>query len=308
LSETVLILGAKGRFGRAASHAFHDAGWEVKAFVRNWPHGATNPYSVKIEGDAFDVKAVAKAAQGCDVIVNALNPPYEKWEKDLPRLTHAVISAAEDSGAVIMVPGNVYNFGKNMPPVLDENTPHNAETRKGLLRIQMEKSYAHAANDGVQTIILRGGDFIEREKTGNWFDTYITPKVGVGKITYPGPLECMHAWAYLPDMARALEMLAQKRSKLEPYSTFCFEGYNLTGADLIKAIEACRGRTLKVSSMPWFIMRMLGLFSPSIKEVLEMQYLWKVPHAIDGTKLSETLKGFQFTPIETALTDALAGK
>jgi len=118
----------------------------------------------------------------------------------------------------------------------------------------------------------------------------------------------LNGGAYLPDMARAMTLLAQKRTKLEPYSTFCFEGYNLTGADLIKAMEVCRGRTLKISSMPWLIMRMMGLFSPSIKEVLEMQYLWKVSHAIDGTKLSETLKGFQSTPIETALIDALAGK
>lgn len=306
MSETVLILGAKGRFGRAACHAFHGAGWEVKAFARNWPQGAANPNYIRIEGDAFDVKAAAQAAQGCDVIVNALNPPYQNWERDMPRITHTVISAAKHSGAAIMVPGNVYNFGKNMPPVLNEDTPHKAETRKGQLRIDMEKSYARAASEGVQTFILRGGDFIERERTGNWFDSYITPKVGQGKITYPGPLDRIHAWAYLPDMARAMALLSQKRSQLELYSTYCFEGYNLSGADLINAIEICRGRTLKTSSMPWPVMRVLGLFAPSIREVLEMQYLWNVPHAIDGTKLSETLKGFRPTPLQTALIDALA--
>lgn len=308
MSDTVLILGAKGRFGRAAAQAFHAAGWKVKAFARNWPSGATHTEYAKIEGDAFDVKAVLNAAQNCDVIVNALNPPYQNWAKDLPRITHAVISAAKDSGATIMIPGNVYNFGKSMPAILNEDTPHNAQTRKGVLRIEMENAYAHAAKNGVQTIILRGGDFIEREKTGNWFDTYIIPKVNAGKLTYPGPLGRMHAWAYLPDMARAMEMLAQKRSELDPFSTFCIEGYNLTGADLIKAIENCLDRTLKVSSMPWFLMRGASLFSPMMREVLEMQYLWNVPHGIDGSKLSNTLKTFQPTPIETALTHVLAGR
>ena len=119
----------------------------------------------RFSGDAFDADILTVAARGCDVIVNALNPPYQNWKRDLPRLTNAVIATAKATGGTVMIPGNVYNYGADMPSVLSEDTPHRPTTRKGQLRDEMEETYAIAADEGVQTIILRGGDFIERAKT-----------------------------------------------------------------------------------------------------------------------------------------------
>jgi nucleoside-diphosphate-sugar epimerase len=305
MSKTVIILGAKGRFGRAASEAFFKAGWIVRAFARTWPADRADPRFEQIEGDAFDAQTLSDAVQGCDVIVNALNPPYQNWRRDLPKLTATVIAAAKTSGATIMIPGNVYNYGKGMPALLKEDTAHFATTLKGMLREQMEEAYAIAGDDGVRTIILRGGDFIEREKTGNWFDTHIVSNLAKGRITYPGPLDRMHAWAYLPDMARAMVGLAEKRNDLAQFDTFGFEGINLTGAELLETIERLSERKLKVGSMPWPIMRVLGLAVPSIREVMEMRYLWQVPHAIDGAKLAVTLPEFRPTHPDDALRQAL---
>ncbi|MEL7128284.1 MAG: NAD(P)H-binding protein, partial [Pseudomonadota bacterium] len=177
MSKTVIVLGAKGRFGRAASKAFSEAGWEVLAFARSWKKAGYAPYGKPVEGDAFDVRTLIAHTAGCDVIVNALNPPYQNWARDLPKLTAAVIEAAKINGGTVMVPGNVYNYGAEMPAVLSEATPHRPTSRKGRLRQDMEEAYAVAADDGVQTIILRAGDFLERETTGNWFDTYMIPKI-----------------------------------------------------------------------------------------------------------------------------------
>ena len=170
----VVILGAKGRFGRDAIEAFLESGWQERAKARNWTTDTVFDRRVEvIEGDAFDPSAVIAASQSCDVIINALNPPYARWTKDLPRLTALVIAAAKASGATVMIPGNVYNYGAAMPEVLTEDTPHAPTTRKGRLREQMEDAYAIAADECVTTIILRASDFIEREKPGTWFDTYI---------------------------------------------------------------------------------------------------------------------------------------
>lgn len=305
MSKTVLILGAKGRFGRAASKAFFSAGWRVRTFARNWPTGSNDDRYTQIEGNAFDLQAVAEAAEGCDVIVNALNPPYENWKRDLPKLTGTIIHASKTSGATVMIPGNVYNYGDEMPAVMDEGTPHAPTSRKGVLREDMEEAYAVAGDDGVQTIILRGGDFIEQEKTGNWFDTYIAAKANKGVITYPGPLDQEHAWAYLPDMARAMVLLAEKREQFAVFDTFGFEGFSLTGAELVATIERVTGRRMKTKTMPWRMMRLLGLFVPTIREVNEMRYLWQLPHRIDGSKLSAALPEFQPTPPYTAIGEAL---
>ena len=302
MSDKVVIFGAKGRFGRAATKAFSKAGWHVRVLARTWPNGGESEIE-QIEGNALNSKDLIKAAQGCDVIVNALSPPYQKWVKVLPTLTRNTILAAKSSSATIMIPGNVYNYGEGQLPLLNEETPIAPTTRKGRLRQEMEDTYAQT--DGIRTIILRGGDFIEREQTGNWFDSQITAKLDKGIIMYPGPLDRVHAWAYLPDMADAMVGLAEKRDQFGAFEQFGFPGFALNGRELIVQVEKIAGRKLKVKSMPWGMVRVLALVMPSMWEVAEMSYLWRVPHAIDGTKLVAVLPEMKTTPLEMALTHAL---
>ena len=68
MTKTVIILGANGRFGRAAADAFLAAGWQVRCFARSRPDGPST--AEWIAGDAFDVQALVVAATGSDVIVN----------------------------------------------------------------------------------------------------------------------------------------------------------------------------------------------------------------------------------------------
>ena len=303
----ILIVGAKGRFGRAAITAFFDAGWNVRAFARSWEN-QTLPAGVGLTtGNAFDTAALANAAQGCEVIVNALNPIYTHWRRDLPRLTFSVIQAARMSGATVMLPGNVYNYGEGMPETLDEGTPHRPTSRKGRLRMEMEHSYAKAASLGMQTIILRAGDFIGRETTGNWFDSQIAAKVGEGKVMYPGPLDRVHSWAYLPDIARAMVGLAEKRGELAKFEQFGFPGFGLTGQQLIDALQRVSGRTLQINGFPWPLVRISGLFVPLMRELVEMSYLWRTSHAISGGKLAACLPDFKATPLDVAIADAIGG-
>ncbi|WP_417491530.1 NAD(P)H-binding protein [Maricaulis sp.] len=301
MSGQVIILGARGRFGRAAVTAFLAAGWSVRALARDWTGAAPAGGETRVTGDAFSAASLGAAAAGCDVIVNAVNPPYPKWSRDLPRITRAVIAAAKQTGATVMLPGNVYNFGRNMPPRLDAATPQRARHRKGGLRVEMERAYAGAAADGVQTVILRGGDFFEGVKSGNWFEDHITANIARGQVMYPGPLDRVHAWAFLPDMARAMAALAGQRAALPSFETIGFAGYALTGRELVDALEGVAGRRLKITGMPWTFLRLLGLVNAQMREVCEMEYLWHVPHAIDGARLAQLLPDFQPTPLAQAL-------
>jgi len=306
MSKTVVILGAKGRFGRAAVTAFTDAGWHVRAFARSWSGPDDRANVELVAGDAFDPHIVAASAQGRSIIVNALNPPYPRWQSDLPKITAAVIMAAEHTGATVMLPGNIYGYGASMPELLTEATNQTPTVRKGRFRLEMEKAYAGAAEHGVKTVILRGGDFIERETTGNWFDSHITANVAKGVILYPGPLDRAHTWAYLPDMARAMVGLAETRDSFGAFEQFGFAGYSLSGRALIEVIEQVVDRgAMKIKSAPWALIRTLGLLFPQMREIAEMAYLWQVPHTIEGTKLFAALPGFEPTPLDRAIADAL---
>lgn len=301
MRKKVVILGAAGRFGRAAMAAFRAAGWTVRAFTRSAPNSCSADAQEWITGDATDADAIGKAAEGCDVIVNALNPPYPLWRRDVPVFTRNVIAAARSSGATVMLPGNVYNYGAAMPSMLSEETSHRPTTRKGRLREEMELNYA--GSSGVRTIVLRAGDFIDGRKTGNWLEDYILAELGRGRIMYPGPLDRVHAWAYLPDMAAAMAALAGKRDEFSDFEEFGFPGFALTGRELVEAVEQAVGRHLKIKGMPWPFLRVAGLVSPLMREVVEMAYLWKVPHQIDGTKLARTLPGLKATPLNEVMAE-----
>lgn len=293
----VVVLGAKGRFGRAAVAAFSQAGWTVRAFGRNWS-GTAQAGVTRITGDVLDRDALGKACAGCDVIVNAINPPYEQWVKELPGITSAVIAAAKAAGATVLIPGNVYNYGADAPAVLSENTPWQPTTRKGQLRVDMEESFRAS---GVRTIVLRGGDFIEAEKSGNWFDGQIAAKAQKGRTAYPGPLHTSHAWAYLPDMAKAAVLLAEARNDFAPFEEFGFPGFGITGQELVDAIAKGTGQAQKVGGVPWPIIRLIGFFNAGMRELVEMRYLWNVPHVVDGSKLMQVLPGFKPTTIDDAM-------
>jgi len=246
-----------------------------------------------------------RACKGHDLIINALNPAYPLWRTELPALTTSVIAAARASGARVVIPGNVYNYGASMPQVLQEDTPWQPTTRKGRLRVEMEETYLAA---GVKTLVLRAGDFIEhtgRGVGGNWFDLQIVPKVWQGRFCYPGPLDQTHAWSYLPDMARAAVMLADREDALETFQQVGFSGYALTGSELVALVEKGTGRTQKVKGLPWPIIGALGLVKADMREIHEMRYLWEVPHAVDGRLLAQLLPDFRPTPVAEAIATAL---
>ena len=156
MTRTVLILGANGRFGRAATQAFAIAGWQVHAATRT----GNTPKMERITPLACDVMnrdSVIAASQGVDVIVHAVNPAYPDWAKMMPVHTDNIIAAGLATGATVMVAGNVYVFGENAAEVYEESNAFAPTTRKGALRVTMETAFEAAAVDGLRTVILRGG-------------------------------------------------------------------------------------------------------------------------------------------------------
>jgi nucleoside-diphosphate-sugar epimerase len=302
MNGRILVLGAAGRLGYAAAEAFRDAGWSVRGLVR--PKRA---YAVP--RDVEPVEAVTRneaveAACGCDVVLNALNPVITKWQQNAMPLVYSAIAAAEGNRATLLFAGSMWNFGRNMPPLIDEHTPQNATTRKGRMRMEMEQRIREACERGMRAIILRAGDFFGGGR-GSWFDLVIVKDLLRTRITYPGPLNVVHSWAYLPDFAATLVQLAAMRERFEAFETFGFPGHAVTGHELIAAIERATGRKYNVRQMGWWMLKSFGRLLAIGRELAELEYLWRVPHRIDGTRLASVLGEVPHTPLDQAVAQAL---
>lgn len=282
---TALILGGSGKIGSNAAKAFAAAGWQVTPYTRG-----------------TDMSA---AAMGCEIIVNGLNPPnYHNWAEIVPAITAQVIAAGRASGATIIVPANVYNIGA-APGVWSEATPHRPVARKGHIREAAERAYRHS---GVQVINLRAGNFIDPERGDDVMSFALLNTVARGKITAPGRPDAMQTYCYLPDWARAAEMLAAKRAELPQWSDIPFAGHAFTANGLKAQVAAMTGRPLRMASFPWWLFTLTAPFWELAREMKEMRYLYDTDHRLDGARLAELLPDFTATPLEEVLRHGLQAK
>lgn len=316
--STVLILGARGRFGLAAVRAFAAAGWRVLAQVRpgaSIPEGGTPKANAGVEWlatDLADMRALAEAAQGARVVVHAINPPYTNgaWQAQALPMLDAALQLCRKLDATLMLPGNVYNFGTKMPAVLRESTPQEACTVKGRVRIAMEERLRAS---GVRSVVIRAGDFFGAGR-GTWFDVALTSKLRKGVFTYPGTLGVSTPWAYLPDLARTFVAVAERRSQLPVFAVLHFAGHGVTGSrwlDLLTPIAQTQGlvkpgAALRSAGMPWWLIRIGALWNPAWAALQEMRYLWSRPHALANDALVALIGPEPHTPLDQALQRALA--
>jgi nucleoside-diphosphate-sugar epimerase len=308
-----LVIGATGGVGGALADRLLAGGWRVRALNRD-PEGAKARSGRGglewVKGDAMVTADVVEAAEGCDVIVHGANPPgYRNWAGlQLPMLK-STVAAAKRSGARILFPGTVYNFGPDAFPMLAEDSPQNPVTRKGRIRVQMERALAEAADVGVRVLIVRAGDFFGPKPGNNWLSQgIVTPGKPITAVTWPGPLEVAHAWGYLPDVAETFIRLLDHEDHLATFEVFHMQGQAVTGAEFVAALETAAGRKLAVRKLPWFAIQAASPFNETFREMLEMRYLWNRPVLMDNGKLLQLLGAEPRTPLPDALRTALTGQ
>lgn len=304
--STIVIAGAAGRMGRAASEAFVDGGWSVRGIARGTKLKQLPEGVDPVEADALNRDTMIAACAGADVILHALNPPYDKWDTTILPFGENILAAAKTHGATIMMPGNVYNYGTSVGLGMTEDAPMNPDIEKGRLRVRLEDMFRAAAVDGVRTIVLRAGDFFGGRVEGTWLDQMIGRDLRKDRLIWPGRRDVPHAFAYLPDFGRAFVAVAERRDRLSAFTRLHFAGHTVTGDQFHRAMEEAVGRSLKRGSVPWQLLRLVGVFNPVLREVVKLRYLWDTHHSLDGTRLGGVIGDRPATPLVAALRQAVA--
>ena len=306
-----LVLGATGGIGGETARALARHGWKIRALARSGRPANTTTLWEWVKGDAMDRASILAAAQMTDAIVHAVNPPgYRNWDTLVLPMIENTIAAARASGARILLPGTIYNYGSDAFPVLREDSRQRATTHKGKIRIALEQKLESAAQDGVRSLIVRLGDFFGPQAGNNWFSQgMVKPGRPVTSITYPGSKGVGHSWAYLPDAGEAFAELMDRAGELAPFERFHFEGHwDTDGTQMIAAIRKAVGNdSLRASSLPWWIFRLASPFHETMRELSAARPLWQIPIQLDNTKLVRFLGAEPHTPLDTAVEATLRG-
>lgn len=310
-NKTALVLGASGGIGGEVARQLRASGWTVRAMARNPPAPEADGLAW-VRGDALVAQDVLAAARGCALVVHAVNPPgYRNWAGQVLPMLRNTMAAAGAHGATVLLPGTVYNYGPDAFPLAAEEAPQHAHTRKGALRAQMEAELEAWTRRGGRAIVLRAGDYFGPRSGNSWFaQGLVKPGRTVRRIANPGLDGVGHQWAYLPDVAAAMVALVDRRAALAPFARFHFSGHwDADGRQMAQAVQrvaARHGAEASIRVFPWYLVRLLAPFNETMRELLEMRYLWRQPLRLDNARLLAELGTEPHTPLETAVERTLA--
>lgn len=314
-NKTALVLGASGGIGGEVARQLVQAGWTVRAMARQPAAGAGDEFEW-VQGDALVAADVLAAARDCAMIVHAVNPPgYRNWSELVLPMLHNTIAAADTVGALVVLPGTVYNYGPdallNPTSVADDAAQHPV-TRKGKLRVQMEAALEAWCARGGRAVIVRAGDYFGPQAANSWFaQALVKPGQPVKRIANPARAGVGHQWGYLPDVAATMVALIERRAGLAPFARFNMAGHwDADGAAMARAVQktaARHGVAAKIAGFPWWVVPLMAPFNETMREMLEMRYLWRRPLRLDNAGLLAVLGAEPHTPLDDAVAATLAG-
>ena len=302
--EVHVVLGASGGVGGAVVRTLVARGTRVRAVNRGGKLDA--PAGVEIvAGDARDLDSARQVCQGAAVVYLCANPLYHRWAQDFPPLLDGAIAGASAASAKLVFADNLYMYAPTSQP-LTEDLPWAPATRKGQVRKQLDETLmaAHASGT-VRAVIGRASDYYGPGGINSTVGERFFGQLLAGRpVQWLGPLDVPHSLSYLDDFARGLVTLGERDEALgQAWHIPAAEP--LTGRQFITLAASVAGVSPRMAPVPPVMLRLAGLFSPLIRETVEMQYQFLEPFVMDGSKYTRAF-GFTPTSYREALQETIA--
>lgn len=301
------VIFGTGAIGLATLDALRRRG-ETARLVNRSGHAPVPDGVEVVAGDARDPAFTTAVARGAAVVYQALNPPYPEWATQFPALQAGVLAAAEATGARLVSVENVYLYGRPSGQPLTEDHPCAAHTRKGRLRGRMAAELLAAHRAGrVEVAIGRSSDYFgPRGGAQSNLGEHVFPAVLSGRTaTVLGDLDQPHTYTWVPDIGEGLAVLGEHPDAAGEVWHLPNDPATRTTRQLVDAAHQYAGaRRTRVRRLPPLLLRGIALTDPTLRELLEMQYLFEEPFVVDSTKIATRL-GVPATPLDQAVAQTL---
>lgn len=294
-----VIFGA-GQIGARLRDVLLARGHQVRVVRRGRSERSTDPRLENISGDVTSLSFAAEAAAGAAVVYDCMNPPYHEWDHLLLPIARGALHGARTAGAKLVALDCLYMYGRPSGP-MTEDTPLAPCSRKGELRVALQELRMGAGRRGeVAVSVGRASDFFGASLPFSGFSDRFFERILAGKAG-----ECLgdptmpHSYTYADDVAEALAILGSRAEAMGRIWHLPTNEAESTAA-LTRRIGRALGVEADSTRVPKWLLRALGVFSPSVREVVEMTYQWEVPFVIDDTRFRTTF-GVAPTPIDEAV-------
>ncbi len=287
-----------GPVGSALARLLAAGGEDVIAVNRS----GREPNGVRvIAGDAGDAEFATSVLRGADVAYQCLNPPYTKWPELFPPLQEAVVAGARANGAKVVSFENLYMYGPTGGAPLTEDLPYEATGAKGRVRGEMARALLDAHRRGeVRAAIGRASDFFGPEAlVSHMGERVFYPALAGKKAQVMGDPDQPHTFSYIPDIAAGLATLGA-RDEADGTAWHLPNAETLTTRRFVERIYAETGHDPALSVMPRFMVNLIGVFHPTLREIKEVLFEFEEPFVVDSTAFESTF-GDPATPLDSAI-------
>ncbi|HZB51248.1 MAG TPA: NAD-dependent epimerase/dehydratase family protein [Mycobacteriales bacterium] len=288
-----VVVGA-GATGTAIARRLAGAGAEVALLSRSG-RGPDLPGVRRGTVDAQDPAALTAAARGAKVLYLCVNPPrYDQWAQQWPPLTTAFLAAAEATGALLAMVGNLYPYGPVDGP-MREGLPDRAPGPKAKLRAALTaEALARHEAGRIRTVEVRPSDFVG--SSGDSHLDRVLPRALSGRpVRMVGAVDQPHSWTYVEDVATALVTAAGSAAA---WGRVWHVPTNPPRSQREAVHDHCRAAGIEpvpVRVVPHLALRAAGLVQRHLAELAETRYQFVRPYVLDSAA-SEAALGLRPTP------------
>lgn len=289
------ILGANGTIGKVLARELKNYTNQIRLVSRN--PVKVNETDELFPADLSNAKMVEKAIEGSAVVYLVVGFEYsiKVWKDKWPKLMRATIDACIKHKAKLVFFDNVYLYDSKAIGNMSEDSPVNPPSRKGLVRKKIAEMLMNEVASGKLTaLIARAPDFYGPNNERSFLNEVVYKNLLKGKR----PNWFMHAtkrhsFIYTPDAAKATAILGNTPDAYNQIWHLPTDNEALTGVEWIELFNKEMKTTKKVSVIPLFMLRVLGIFMPLMREMPEMMYQYDRDYLFDSSKF---VSRFHFTP------------
>ncbi len=286
-----IILGSGGAIGK-------DLAKELKTFSNEICLASRNPVKVNdndvlVKCDLTKPEEVENAMKGCEVAYLTVGLPYRVkiWQQQWNVVMKNTIEACKKHKTKLVFFDNIYMYHPNKLNPMTEETEVSPISKKGKVRAEIAQMVLEEINSGVlKAMIVRSADFYGPGIKNSVLNEVVFNNLKKGKkANWFCSVDYLHNFTFTPDAARATALLGNTESA---YGQIWHlpTALPITMKKWIEKIANELGVQPKTQIASKFIVQMMGLFNPIMKEFVEMLYQYDRDYNFDSTKFETTFK------------------
>ena len=280
------ILGANGTIGSLLAKDLRSYTDRIRLVSRN--PKKVNDSDELFPADLGNSKIVEKAVEGSDVVYLVVGFDYktEVWQEKWPKLMRATIDACIKHKARLVFFDNVYMYDINTISHMTEESAVNPPSKKGEVRRQIAKMLMDEVKAGrLMALIARSADFYGPNNEKSFINEMVIKSLRKGKSAdWLLDTDKKHSFTFTPDAARATAILGNTDDAYNQVWHLPTDSNTLTGREFVGLFAKELNAKPQVRPMPMWLLKILGLFIPIMKEIQEMSYQYNRDYFFDSSK------------------------